>query len=183
MCPMSLFDRFFTPVEVIRSPNERRCVYLERNLSVTEIGVVGSFLPITRATRFDSTIRELATLVLGCALLQLQFFTGLAGWPDQKLEQLPIRRFGHHRVGSGRESTALPPPLIQEGSNHHRHHPTGYPPCDHVSSHGFRPNAPLTASRVHGYEALPYTRSMSYCPIRRSPLEVENSTSLCRCES
>lgn len=34
-------------------------------------------------------------------LLRLsQVFSGLACWPDQKLEELPIRRFGHYRVGS-----------------------------------------------------------------------------------
>lgn len=64
------------------------------------MGVGGLFasLPISLATRSDSTAGEFATLELENGLLRSQFFSGPAGWSDQKLEQLPIRRFGHHRM-------------------------------------------------------------------------------------
>lgn len=80
---------------------QRRSVYLEEIVRSAGMERAGSSLSYhSRATRSGSTAREFTTLKLELALLRSQIFSGPAGWSDQKLEQFPVRRFGHHRMRS-----------------------------------------------------------------------------------
>jgi hypothetical protein len=97
---MGLIDRFLTPVDKMFAEPGRECLPRKKIFQSAGSEWAGSFLPISPATRSDSTAREFTTLELEWALLPSRFFSGSASWSDQKLEQLPICRFGHHCMRS-----------------------------------------------------------------------------------
>ncbi len=57
-------------------------------------------VPIDLVTRSDLRAENSRLYDWNSLYSDSQIFSGPAGWSDQKLEQLTVRRFGHHGMGS-----------------------------------------------------------------------------------